>query len=180
MAEFYEFHDSKLEGIEHLNRCLVLHFKAYLHIQPEDQDENAWTGWVQKIDITVDDPVVESAFIHYPVQIYDGSLKAASLDAKPEDIVGEEIPASLRSASEVEICIFGQGDDRDEYKDMVVRGASAAVTFKGDPKFVEKWCTAEFTGPTRRKLIGVGEFDSGLTDLATNKKYMEGFGEWKR
>ncbi len=26
------------------------------------------------------------------------------------------------------------------------------------------------------KLIGQGEFDSGLTDLATNKKYMEDFG----
>jgi Ribbon-helix-helix protein, copG family len=28
----------------------------------------------------------------------------------------------------------------------------------------------------RRKLIGVGEFDSGIPDLATNKKYMEDFG----
>ena len=28
-----------------------------------------------------------------------------------------------------------------------------------------------------RKIIGQGEFDSGVTDLATNKKYMEGFGE---
>lgn len=32
--------------------------------------------------------------------------------------------------------------------------------------------------PTQRKrLIGVGCFDSGVTDLATNKKYMEGFGQ---
>jgi hypothetical protein len=28
-----------------------------------------------------------------------------------------------------------------------------------------------------RKIIGQGKFDSGVTDLATNKKYMEGFGE---
>lgn len=26
------------------------------------------------------------------------------------------------------------------------------------------------------KIIGLGEFDAGPTDLATNKKYMEGFG----
>jgi Arc/MetJ-type ribon-helix-helix transcriptional regulator len=26
------------------------------------------------------------------------------------------------------------------------------------------------------KMIGVGEFDSGIPDLATNKKHMEGFG----
>ena len=28
----------------------------------------------------------------------------------------------------------------------------------------------------RRKLIGIGEFDSGVHDLATNKKYLEGLG----
>jgi len=28
----------------------------------------------------------------------------------------------------------------------------------------------------RPKLIGVGMYDSGITDLSTNKKYMEGFG----
>ena len=30
--------------------------------------------------------------------------------------------------------------------------------------------------PAIRKLIGVGMFDSGLTDLSMNPKYMEGFG----
>jgi hypothetical protein len=30
--------------------------------------------------------------------------------------------------------------------------------------------------PPRRKLIGAGMFDSGIPDLSTNKKYMEGFG----
>ena len=29
----------------------------------------------------------------------------------------------------------------------------------------------------RKKLIGVGMFSSGLTDLSTNPKYMEGFGQ---
>jgi hypothetical protein len=32
------------------------------------------------------------------------------------------------------------------------------------------------TVPSRPKLIGVGMFDSGIPDLATNKKYMEDFG----
>ena len=29
----------------------------------------------------------------------------------------------------------------------------------------------------RRKLIGMGMYDSGVSDLATNKKYMEDFGK---
>jgi hypothetical protein len=28
----------------------------------------------------------------------------------------------------------------------------------------------------RPKLIGIGKYDSGIPDLATNKKHMEGFG----
>jgi predicted transcriptional regulator len=34
----------------------------------------------------------------------------------------------------------------------------------------------QHTAPPRRRLIGAGMFDSGIPDLATNKKYMEGFG----
>jgi hypothetical protein len=30
--------------------------------------------------------------------------------------------------------------------------------------------------PSRRKLIGLGEFDSGITDLASNKKHLEDLG----
>jgi Arc/MetJ-type ribon-helix-helix transcriptional regulator len=30
--------------------------------------------------------------------------------------------------------------------------------------------------PARPRLIGIGKFASGIGDLATNKKYMEGFG----
>jgi len=30
--------------------------------------------------------------------------------------------------------------------------------------------------PKRPRLIGIGCFDSGVTDLATNKKYLEDFG----
>jgi hypothetical protein len=29
----------------------------------------------------------------------------------------------------------------------------------------------------KRKFHGVGKYNSGITDLATNPKYMEGFGE---
>ena len=30
--------------------------------------------------------------------------------------------------------------------------------------------------PSRRKWIGVGRHDAGISDLSTNPKYMEGFG----
>lgn len=30
--------------------------------------------------------------------------------------------------------------------------------------------------PQRRKIIGLGEFDSGITDLGSNKAHLEGYG----
>jgi hypothetical protein len=63
-----------------------------------------------------------------------------------------------------------------------IRGKSAAITHKGKARFVEKlpWWNGKGYAESKPRLIGVGEFDSGIPDLATNKKYMEGFGEWKR
>lgn len=36
---------------------------------------------------------------------------------------------------------------------------------------------SQATPKRRRKLSGLGEFNSGILDLATNPKHMEGFGE---
>lgn len=35
---------------------------------------------------------------------------------------------------------------------------------------------ARYSKAPKRRVIGLGQFDSGFTDLGTNKKYMEGFG----
>jgi hypothetical protein len=34
----------------------------------------------------------------------------------------------------------------------------------------------QYPAPRRREIIGAGQFDSGIGDLVTNKKHMEGFG----
>ena len=33
-----------------------------------------------------------------------------------------------------------------------------------------------YPAPQKKKFLGIGEFDSGIGDLATNKKHMQGFG----
>jgi len=35
-----------------------------------------------------------------------------------------------------------------------------------------------YVASPKKKIIGLGEFDAGPSDLATNKKHMEGFGRW--
>jgi hypothetical protein len=36
----------------------------------------------------------------------------------------------------------------------------------------------QYASSPKKKIIGLGEFDAGPTDLATNKKHMKGFGRW--
>jgi len=51
-------------------------------------------------------------------------------------------------------------------------GWSTSEVVREGIRLVEK----RHAAPPRRKLIGAGEFDSGIPDLATNRKHMEGFG----
>ena len=59
--------------------------------------------------------------------------------------------------------------------DRLVRrhGMSTSEVIREGIRLVEK----QHTGPKRPRLIGIGMFDSGVPDLATNKKYMEDFGK---
>lgn len=182
MAEFYEFHDAHLEQIEHRGQKVILKMQAYKHVWPDGYDVNSGTGWMQQIEITIEGAEPEFEFSSFPVDIYDGKLKATSILATPEDIQGDMIPASLSGAVDVEIYMEGYEELTDEYKGMRIRGISAAITHKGDVRFIEKlpWWKKNGENASQPKMIGVGEFDSGIPDLATNKKHMEGFGEWKR
>ena len=58
--------------------------------------------------------------------------------------------------------------------DRVVRqqGWSTSEVVREGIRLVEK----HHAPPPRRKLIGIGRYDSGVSDLSTNKKYMEDFG----
>ena len=58
--------------------------------------------------------------------------------------------------------------------DRLVRrhGWTTSKVVREGIRLVEK----QHTPTPRRKLIGIGKYDSGVPDLATNKKHMEGFG----
>jgi hypothetical protein len=55
-------------------------------------------------------------------------------------------------------------------------GLKASEIVREGIRLVDK----QYTPPARPRLIGVGMFSSGITDLSTNKKHMEGFGKkWR-
>lgn len=137
MTEFYEFHDSTLAGIELRQGQAVLRIDAYRHTWPEGIGVGTGRGSYQPIELTIEDAVVESAFTSAPFCILDGYFKAAEMQAAQEDVVGNELPASLSSSSDVEIRIEGIEESTGEYKVMTIRGMSAAITHKGDARFVE-------------------------------------------
>jgi Arc/MetJ-type ribon-helix-helix transcriptional regulator len=51
-------------------------------------------------------------------------------------------------------------------------GSSASALIREGLRLVAKQQKAY----PKKKIIGLGEFDAGPSDLSTNKKYLEGFG----
>jgi hypothetical protein len=154
---------------------------AYKHVWPDGYKLNSGTGWMQEIEITVDEVVVEVEPASLPIEISDGSLKASSLQAKLEDILGYSslIPASLSGSDDIQIDLEGYDKTTSEPVAMRIRGKSAAITHKGEARFIENlpWGNTKDNTEPRPRLIGVGDFDSGIPDFSSNKKHMEGFGK---
>lgn len=58
--------------------------------------------------------------------------------------------------------------------------STSEVVREGLRSLEERYAEQERSSRSRPRLIGAGAFDFGATDLATNKKYMEGFGKkWR-
>jgi len=52
-------------------------------------------------------------------------------------------------------------------------GISQSEVIREGIRLMEK----QHAKPKHRKIIGVGEFDSGITDLGSNKAHLEGYGQ---
>ncbi|HUB51533.1 MAG TPA: hypothetical protein VL986_05270 [Terracidiphilus sp.] len=137
MAEFYEFHDSYLEAIDHIEGRLVLRMKAYRHTWPGEAGVGEGTGWFQEIVITVENPTIISNLKAFPLQVLDGSLKGENIECEEADRVGDQIPSSLRGSGEIEIRIEGIVEQTEEFGSATVRGTAAAITSRGPAQFVE-------------------------------------------
>lgn len=58
--------------------------------------------------------------------------------------------------------------------------SASQVVRDGLRSLEERYAEQERSNRSRPRLIGAGELDSGTTDLAANKKHMEGFGKkWR-
>ena len=137
MAEFYEFHDSILTGIERQPGHLVIKLKAYRHSWPDGLGEGVGTGGYQPIEIAIEKGTVEPEIPPCPLWILDGSLTADGIQAAPDDLVDSEIPASLIGSGSVVIQVGGLNEEMQEYFSIVVRGKSARIIQKGTPEFAE-------------------------------------------
>jgi hypothetical protein len=138
MAEYYEFHDSYLKGIDHGDRKLVLRVGAYRHTWPGKIGVGEGTGWMQEIEITVENPIVTSDLNEFPLEILDGSLKAQNIQADAVDLVEEMIPSSLSGSGDAEIHMEGVEESSGEYRHVTVCGTSSAITHKKPARFVEE------------------------------------------
>ena len=133
MAEYYEFHDSYLEGIERVDDSIVLLLNAYRL----SWDGDVGTGWMQRISLTVMNGVADYPFTSFPVCLMDGDLRAESLEAETSDCLGTMIPGTLSGSTKAEVYLEGYEEDTNEYRTMRICGDSVAITSRGPAKFIE-------------------------------------------
>jgi len=138
MIEFYGFHDSYLERIEHLDQTVVLRITAYRYTWPDGMDVDTGTGWTQPIEITISDAVIENEIKDLPVRFIGGELKAENLWPNPEENHSDVIPSSFFNVADVEMVLECIEETTSDYNIMCIKGKSATLSYRGEAAFVEK------------------------------------------
>ena len=171
MTAFYEIHDSVIESLVWDESALELTLSAVLTI-PVDNKPLGYGR--QKILLRIESASLTGDKLKPEIWLLDGSFECEGEDSHEEDRVNGCIAASLQYAREVRfVQLFGMNEDTHEYPAFDIRGKSMMLIKLGPIE----WISAYQPGlRAPRKFIGTGAFDSGLSDLATNKKYLEYLG----
>jgi hypothetical protein len=171
MTAFYEIHDSIIESLVWDESALELTLSAVLTV-PIDGKPMGYGR--QKILLRIDSATLTGDKVEPEIWLLDGTFECEGEDSYEEDREIGYIGASLQYAREIRLIqLFGMNEDTHEYPTFDIRGKSMRLTRLGPIEWM-----SEYQPELRalRKFIGLGAFDSGLSDLATNKKYMEDFG----
>ncbi len=171
MTAFYEIHDSVIESLVWDESALESTLSAVLTVPVDDKPLGYGR---QKILLRIESASLTGDKVEPEIWLLDGSFECKGEDSYEEDRVNGCIAASLQYARDVRfVQLFGMNEDTNEYPTFDVHGGSMTLTRLGPVEWASKF-QPELRAP--RKFIGAGAFDSGLSDLATNKKYMGDFG----
>ena len=129
MNRYFEIHDSTLSKVTEKDRKVVLSFsKAYVHQSEGNPGVDGGTGWLQEIELELQEAQVLCAPIHLPEDLADGFIKVGGVTYDG----GLDLPVGV----EGEIEVWLQTSQSEELKVV----ASAIVSHEiGEAIFVEEF-----------------------------------------
>ena len=124
-----ELHDSTLGSIERRGGVSVIHLNpAYLHIWDDDIGPKVGEGWLQLIDVIVQDGQSLHRREDYEVRIADGLLRTES------GVHNNVIPLPLESTRPCLIRL-ALADGRD----IAIEGSGLTIELRGEAKYLESY-----------------------------------------
>lgn len=134
MRKFYEIHDSLLQALEQEGDRVSIRLRALL-ARVEEGKEQAPEYLRQDIRLVCDGAELTVDSSNLPSWLMEGSFHADTEDADAADQgVKGTIPASLRSASGVELVLAGLHEESGDFVTIRVRAKSLRLEPLGEPQ----------------------------------------------
>ena len=133
----FEFHDSILEAVTWRGADLVLSLNASRLDWPREiteVGEDGQTDSLQRIELLLQDAVLEGDGLTLPIWLLDSSYSAKSQVAGVGDIVEGAIPVSLSEALGISLRLGGINEDTQGYIEFQVRAKSMTHAILGEPR----------------------------------------------
>lgn len=168
MPEFYEIHDSKIESLAWDGTALELTLYAVCTVS---NGVEPLSYGRQRILLRFENATLTGDKAEPEIWLLEGKFECESEDSIATGHGNGCIVASLGEAKVVHMHLFGRNEETIEYPTFDVRSESMTLRKLGPVD----WSKGKQLSSGRR-IIGMGAFDSGIGDLATNKAHMKGFG----
>ncbi len=127
MEKIIEIHDSTLAKIEHVNSDLILHFdQAYVIHSKGEIKINGGSGFVQTLDLILQDVSVELSTIEVPIDLYTGHI---IMDGIKQEYL---IPLPLIVCNDFKISVSSIDGGK-----FIAKSKKAFIKELSEPKFVE-------------------------------------------
>ncbi|WP_425616306.1 hypothetical protein NA78x_006251 [Anatilimnocola sp. NA78] len=118
-------HDSDLLSVETTADDIRVRMRAYIHRSPE-QSGGKGTGWIQEVEVALQDGVILATIPELPSWLDTGSIKGS---AEQHNL----IPLPCEIVDDLQFELISLAQER-----LVVRATALKIQRLGEPKFVEQ------------------------------------------
>jgi hypothetical protein len=122
-----EFHDTRIERIEHVNDTIVLWQSAYMHESDGRPGWESGTGWSLPARLVIENGTIEHPLPSQSLWILDGSITVA------DRLFDNMVPLPFDERGEIRLSLYS------EEGELVVHGERVYVEPAGEAIYVEEF-----------------------------------------